>query len=268
MQREGTAYTILFAAGVCVFCSILVCGSHVIFKDQQELNKRVDRQKSVLAVAGLSGEGKRLSALEANDLFEKNIVPRLVNLESGEYAAKDAVLDVASYDQRKARDDASLGMPAPPNRAQIKRVPRYAMVYFVKKEGKVENVILPIEGKGLWSTLYGFLALKSDGRTIHGITFYEHAETPGLGGEVDNPRWKARWVGRLAFDEKDRTRIVQVKRGPAGSPKDDPYQVDGLSGATITSNGVTYTMEFWLGERGFGRFLKALRDGAIKADAP
>ena len=268
MQREGTAYTLLFAAGVCGFCSILVCGAHVIFRDRQELNKRVDRQKSVLAVAGLLKEGERLSALEVEKRFGENIVPRLVDLEKGAYAPADAVPNVDSFDQRKARDDASLGMPAPPNRAQIKRISRYAKVYFVKGEGKVELIILPIEGKGLWSTLYGFLALKADGRTIHGITFYEHAETPGLGGEVDNPRWKARWEGRLAFDEKDPTRIVGVKRGPAGSAKDDPYQVDGLSGATITSNGVTFTMEFWLGERGFGPFLGNLRTGKIPMGAP
>ena len=183
---------------------------------------------------------------------------KLVDLERGEFASGAGVPDPAAYDQRRATSDPQLSAAAAPNAAQITRLPRYATVYLVMDAGVPVKVVLPIQGKGLWSTLYGFLALERDVSTIAGITFYEHGETPGLGGEVDNPRWKARWPGRLAFDQKGEPKI-HVIRGAAGAPEQDPYQVDGLSGATITSRGVSNMLTFWLGESGFGPFLTKLR---------
>ncbi len=118
-------------------------------------------------------------------------------------------------------------------------------------------LVLPVEGYGLWSTLYGFIALEADLTTIRGITFYQHGETPGLGGEVDNPNWKRKWVGRKAFGPEGEVKIHVVK-GLAGPPSEDPYEVDGLSGATITSRGVSHLVQFWLGEQGFGPFLEKL----------
>jgi Na+-transporting NADH:ubiquinone oxidoreductase subunit C len=106
--------------------------------------------------------------------------------------------------------------------------------------------------------LYGFVALRADFDTIHGLTFYKHGETPGLGGEVDNPRWRAKWADRKVFDENFDP-AIRVIKGPAGPPEEAPFEVDGLSGATITSNGVTYLMQFWLGEDGFGPYLEKLR---------
>ena len=120
-------------------------------------------------------------------------------------------------------------------------------------------VVLPVEGLGLWGTLYGFVALEGDLRTIRGLTFYEHKETPGLGGEVDNPRWKALWRDRLAFND-DRQPVIRVIKGPAGPAPDAPYSVDGLSGATITSRGVTNLLQFWLGPDALGPYLTRLRD--------
>ena len=116
------------------------------------------------------------------------------------------------------------------------------------------KVALPIEGKGLWSTLYGFLVLGSDGATIRGITFYQHGETPGLGGEIDNLDWKALWDGRQAFDADGRP-VIEVVKGKASGPT----EVDGLSGATLTSRGVTNLVRFWLGDNGFGPYLEQFR---------
>ena len=127
-------------------------------------------------------------------------------------------------------------------------------MYLIKDGDEIAGVVVPIEGYGLWSTLYGYLALETDGRTVRGITYYSHGETAGLGGEVDNPRWKAKWPGRLAFGA-DGKPALRVKKGPAGDPESDPYQVDGLSGATITSNGVTNMLSFWLGREGFGPYI-------------
>ena len=159
------------------------------------------------------------------------------------------------YDQRKARSDVVLGADAPKNRAGVKRIAKCAVVYHLLEKGKLKILVLPIEGKGLWSTLYGYIALDADLNTVRGITFYEHGETPGLGGEVDNPSWKALWPGRTIHGE-DGEIAIRVVKGRAGSVEDAPHEVDGLSGATLTSNGVTYTLQFWLGEEGFGPFLR------------
>jgi Na+-transporting NADH:ubiquinone oxidoreductase subunit C len=146
----------------------------------------------------------------------------------------------------------------------VQRIPNEALVYLLRSDGAVDAIILPVEGQGLWSTLYGYLALAPDTRTVRNIIFYQHGETPGLGGEVDNPRWKALWKGRLAFDEGWNPKIAVIK-GRAGPPEEDPHRIDGLSGATLTSNGVTNLVQFWLGEHGFGPYLEATRRDATAA---
>ena len=106
--------------------------------------------------------------------------------------------------------------------------------------------------------MYGFLALDSDGVTIRGVTFYKTMETPGLGKEVEYPIWQRKWPGRKLFDENWEV-AIEVIKGAAGSPADAPYEVDGLSGATLTSKGVTNLLRFWFGEEGFGPYLAQLR---------
>lgn len=251
---HSTGFTVMFAAAVCVVCSIFVAGAAVMLKEPQETNKLLDRQSKVLDVAGLVGEDESLSSKEISERYAQNIKPTLIDLATGEPAEGD----VASFDQRKAAADPAASHAAPANDAKVPRLPNQAVVFKVEDKGELKGIILPIEGKGLWSTLYGYLALEADAKTIEGITFYEHGETPGLGGEVDNPRWKALWKDRIAFDSNWAPKIA-VKKGPAGSPKDDPFHVDGLSGATITSRGVTNLVQFWLGDDGFGPFLKRYR---------
>jgi len=230
-------------------CSVFVAGSAVALRSFQQQNATLDKQKNVLAVAGLVEPGQRLSAKDVEDRFRESIRPRLVDLKTGAYATdEEKTLD--TYDPEKTPSE-----PAPPNKARVMQLPEYTLVYQVVKDDKVERVILPVHGKGLWSTLYGLLAMDADGKTIRGITFYEHAETPGLGGEVDNPKWKAKWDGRQAVDEKG-TAVICVVKGTA----DQPYEVDGLSGATLTSRGVTNLVQFWLGENGFGPYLATIRN--------
>lgn len=254
MQQYSNAYIIGFAAAVCLVCSVIVSGSAVALRERQDQNKILDRQKKVLTVAGLMEEGQAISPEEVSSLFEENIEIRLVDLETGEYNDE---LDAETYDQRKATSDPELSEPAPPNDAGLQRVPETALVYHKVSDGHVDMLILPIEGKGLWSTLYGFIALGPDTVTIRGITFYEHGETPGLGGEVDNPAWKALWEGRRAY--KDGEPAITVIKGHAGPAEEDPYRVDGLSGATITARGVSKLVNFWLGENGFEPYLERFR---------
>jgi Na+-transporting NADH:ubiquinone oxidoreductase subunit C len=124
----------------------------------------------------------------------------------------------------------------------------------------VEKLILPIYGKGLWSTLYGFLALEKDLKTVSGITFYQHGETPGLGGEVDNPNWKGKWQGKQAFDDSGDVIIKVIKGAVIPGAPDADHQIDGLSGATLTARGVDNLVQFWLGENGYGPYLQQIRE--------
>jgi Na+-transporting NADH:ubiquinone oxidoreductase subunit C len=254
-MQHSTGYIIGFATAVCFVCALVVAGSAVGLKDRQDRNIRLDRQKKVLVVAGLMRDGEKISAEEATSRFEANIQARIVDLEAGEYAAD---IDPATFDQSRATKDPEQSNVAPDNKARVRRLPKNASIFQVVQEGEVQTIILPIEGKGLWGTLYGYLALAPDTTSVKGITFYKHQETPGLGGEVDNPRWKALWPGRKAFNAEWNPALT-VKKGRAGSPDTDPHQVDGLSGATITSRSVGHLVQFWLGEHGFGPYLENVR---------
>jgi Na+-transporting NADH:ubiquinone oxidoreductase subunit C len=264
MQHSGALYTLGFAAAVCVVCAVLVSSSAYFLQGPQERNKLLERQRQVLSVAGLAESGESLSAAEVQQRFEASIEKRFVNLETGqaltaEEFQSETGLAPQTYDAREAGNNPQLSVSAPPdNAARVTTVPKYAVVYYVLEGDTVLQVVLPIVGKGLWSTMYGFLALDKDTRTIRGITFYEHGETPGLGGEVDNPKWKAQWEGRKAYDE-DWSPEIHVIKGQAGPPDEDPYEVDGLSGATLTSRGVSNLVQFWLGDDGFKSFLEQFR---------
>jgi len=253
--QYSARYVVLFAAAVCAVCSVVVASSAVLLKARLEANKALDLQEKVLVVAGLMNPDEAIEDDEIRRRFEKHVRPQIIRLSSGNVVSD---IDPVGFDQREASKNPDTSAPAPPNRAKVVRVPLHARVYLVETEGQLTGIILPIEGKGLWSTLYGFLALEPDARTIEGITFYQHGETPGLGGEVDNPRWKSRWKGRKAFDENWEPAIAVVK-GSAGTPENDPYHVDGLSGATITSRGVSNLLAFWLGDAGFGPYLANYR---------
>ncbi len=255
-MQHSVGYTILFAGLICVACAVLVSSSAVSLSEMQQANAALDKRKNVLLSAGLAQPTDKLDAARVQELF-RTVKPMVIELQSGE-AVPD--IDPSTFDQRKARNDPDASREAPPNDSSISRLPNHAVVYQVLNEsGELQMVVLPIEGYGLWSTLYGFLSLDADTRTVRGLTYYQHGETPGLGGEVDNPRWKARWPGRLAFDGAGET-VIEVIKGQAGSPEEDPHRVDGLAGATITSRGVTNMLRFWLGENGFGPYLKRLRD--------
>lgn len=259
MSQPSVGYTVGFAAALCFVCGIFVAGSAVALKDKQDANKRLDKQKKVLSVAGLIDEGASPTPAEVEELFSTRIVAKAVKLDSGQYSDD---IDAAAFDQRKASKDPALSSEAPDNGAKVARVPEHAVVYQVVDGGSVEQIILPIEGKGLWSTLYGFVSLETDMNTVKGLTFYEHAETPGLGGEVDNPGWKAGWEGRKVFGDDGKVALKVIK-GKAGNASEDPYSVDGLSGATLTSNGVSYTLEFWFGDDGFGPFIENVKSGKV-----
>jgi Na+-transporting NADH:ubiquinone oxidoreductase subunit C len=261
-MRHSTLYTVLFAAAICVVCGILVSSAAVSLAERQEVNRALDRQQKVLEAAGLAEPGQPLTAEQVAEAFS-SIDTRILDLETGRL---DPSVDPRTYDYRKAALDPAQSIAAPANDAGVERMPRAVPVYFVKDvAGAIDMMVLPIQGLGLWSTLYGFLALDADGNTVRGITYYQHGETPGLGGEVDNPRWKAKWPGRKIYGESGAPEIEVIK-GSAGPPEQDPHRVDGLSGATITSRGVTYMLHLWLGPDVYGPFLERFTQGEVAAE--
>ena len=256
MQRSPL-YTILFATAVCIVCAIVVSSAAVSLKERQDINAALDKQRNVLEAAGLREPGEKLDTEEIAKRFE-SVEMVVIDLTTGKEAPD---VDPATFDQAREAKDPSTSTPAPPNPSLVKRLPNHAMIYKVLDEsGQVETTVFPIEGYGLWKFLYGFIGLESDLNTVRGITFYEHGETPGLGGEVDNPRWKSRWVGRKVFGDDGQPKIEVIK-GFAAPAEEEPYEVDGLSGATLTARGVTNLVQFWLGDNGFLPYLENLQQG-------
>ncbi len=255
-NNDSIGKTITVALLLCVVCSVVVSTAAVLLKPLQETNKSLDFKRNILSAAGLLREG-----VSIEEQF-KQITPKLVDLNSGRFYSDSgaAALAVDSYDQRKAAKDPELSEKLAPQDdiAKISRREKYAKVYLVEDGGVLQQVILPIKGYGLWSTLYGFLALKADTNTVVGLGFYEQGETPGLGGEVDNPLWKSLWKGKQVYAD-DGSVAIKVIKGTAAH--DAVHKVDGLSGATLTSRGVDNLMHFWLGENGYGPFLARLKRG-------
>lgn len=256
-SNDSIKKTLTVALLLCIVCSVIVSGAAVALKSQQAANKDLDRKTNILAAAGLLEPGKSVDELFAQ------IQPRVIDLNTGEYTTK---VDANAYDQLKAAKDPAMSKALSNSEdiAGIKRREQFATVYLVEKEGKLDRIILPVRGYGLWSTLHGFLALESDANTVIGLGFYQHAETPGLGGEVDNPKWKALWPGKKVFAEGSMTPELEVIKGavdPASAGAE--YKVDGLSGATLTSRGVSNLVQYWVGSEGFGPYLSKIRKEGV-----
>ncbi|MCH2157727.1 MULTISPECIES: Na(+)-translocating NADH-quinone reductase subunit C [unclassified Oleiphilus] len=263
-SKETMGKTFTVAVLLCLVCSIIVAGSVVILKPTQQENKALNLQANILAAAGLLPAGADKTAIQ--EAFKK-IDARIVDLDTGEYAEPDRVNkeNALDYDQRKAQKDPKLSkaIAGSEDIASIKRRVDYAKVYLVREGDEIKTIILPVSGYGLWSTLHGFLALEADANTVVGFGFYEHAETPGLGGEVDNPNWKAQWPGKKVYDldASEAPKIALLKGAVDRSNPEAEYQIDGLSGATLTSRGVTNLVQYWTGEHGFQKYLQKLRQG-------
>lgn len=261
MQRDSIAHTFKVATLLCLVCALLVSLAAVLLREKQQLNREQERQRNILVAAGLWEEGADLE-----ELF-KRIETKIVVLEDGTYSD----VEPEDYDQVKASKDPkqSERLISKNDLAGIKRKEKLSFVYLVKKNGKLDQVVLPIRGYGLWSTLWGFISLDAqslkDGPenvVIRGLTYYKHGETPGLGGEVDNAKWKALWKGKRSYD-KDWNVIIKVTKTATAQTQDE---VDSLSGATITSRGVENMMKFWLGKRGFQPYLDKLRQELLSKD--
>ncbi|MCP4214416.1 MAG: Na(+)-translocating NADH-quinone reductase subunit C [bacterium] len=261
MSTDTIKKTIGVALGVCIVCSVLVSTAAVYLKPKQEANKALEKRKNILKAGGLLKED-----VDIEKVFSDKIHTVLVDLATGSVLAEDQIpanMKTDTYDLKRLAKDATDGKAIPGDKdiAGIKRIPTHSQVYFVKENNQIVRVIFPVHGKGLWSTMYGFFALEKDLETVGGMTFYEHGETPGLGGEIDNLKWQTSWKGKAAFDKNGKLQLKFLKgKATPGST----VEIDGLSGATLTSRGVQYMMEFWFGSDAYGPFLGKLRKEGIK----
>jgi len=250
---ESGGRTLLVAFMVCLVCSAVVASATVLLRPIQESNQKADRIRNIIEVSGLLDEG--LTTEQAVERIES----RLVELATGDEVD---VMDPETFNIARAGKDhtISTALARSEDVAQIRREPHYLPVYrIVGDNGELKILILPVYGYGLWSTMYGFLALEGDLRTVQGLRFYQHAETPGLGGEIDNPKWRAQWEGKVLFDDEWRVQVELVRGSIESATSEALHQVDALAGATITSRGVENLLKFWLSDKGYGLYLSRLR---------
>lgn len=252
MQRDSFTGTLTVALVLCVVCSALVSFAAVSFKDRQETNREVDKKKNILLSARLCEANA--SKTKVDEIYAEKIREEMIDLGTPSAVSESEIPQ--GYETEKAAKDPDQQVAVEPADALmgVRYREPYAPIYKIYDGENLEGYILPIYGKGLWSTLYGFIAIESDRETVKGITYYKHGETPGLGGEVDNKGWKALWPGKKIYEESGEVGLDVIK-GKAGP--DDQYAIDGLSGATITSKGVDQMIDYWLGEEGYGPYLKS-----------
>ncbi len=256
MANQQTAkYTITVTLIMCLVASVLVASAAVLLKPVQAANKTLDFKTNVLKIAGIYNPDQTVE-----EQFKK-VEVKIVDLQTGKFT--DAITDVDKFDQRASSKNPELSekLSAEDDIAKLIRREKFAKVFLVNDENGLSKVILPVRGYGLWSTMSGFVALDKDLNTVIGFGFYEQLETPGLGGEVDNPKWKQLWVGKKVYSESGDVKLEVIKGHVDAETPDAEYKVDGLSGATLTSNGVRNLVKYWMGDSGFKPFLTNLKNG-------
>jgi Na+-transporting NADH:ubiquinone oxidoreductase subunit C len=260
-DKDSLANTFVVALALCLVCSVIVSSLAVALKPIQQANKELDIRQNILRAAGMlpSDSNQSEDGRSVEELFAEFTV-RAVDLDTGRY--RDDV-DVATFDPiRSAKDpDGSVELTPEQDVATLRRRENTSLVYIKRNEDGIDKVVIPVRGYGLWGTLYGYLALEGDLQTIAGLGFYQHKETPGLGGEVDNARWKASWNGVKLYGSTGEPAVSLVKTRSADSSTAAAFEVDALSGATFTTKGVESLINFWTGDLGFGPYIERLKSG-------
>ena len=264
-DKESTANVIQLAVTLCVVCSLVVSLAAVGLKPFQDANVLLDKKANVLSVSGF----KDVASSDINEIFKKRFTVELIDMQTGLPAAADAMQalkdagkefeseeqTVLQYDQiwaSKSKKPSISDKTDDP--VQIKFREKFSHVYVLKSESgdAVEKYVFPVRGYGLWSMMRGYLAVEPDLEKIAGLTFYAHGETPGLGGEIKSEKFRAQWPGKKIYSDDGSVKIQVTK---SYKPDDKDYSVDALSGATITSTGVSNMMKYWLGPEGFGPYI-------------
>ena len=227
----------------CIACAILVSITAVSVRSDQNLNIANEKKVKILAAAGIQTDRVDEEFSKIKTLFVDFKTNKLVTIDP-------------DYDHIKAASNPELStlIPKGEDIAVLKRRENIGTLYvWVDQKNSIEKLVLPIRGYGLWGTLYGYLSLDADLNTVRGIEYYDHKETPGLGGEVDNPNWKSDWYGKRVYSDNGSVALY-VTKGVSSTE----YEIDGISGATLTTNGVSNMIKYWLGENGYGPIIKNL----------
>ena len=253
-NKETFGKTVGFVFAVCIVCAALVSFSAVQLKPLQTANKLLDKQTKILEASNLLEKaGTKSKDIVAT--YNKYVEAKMIDLDSGDYIEGNTDL----FDERRNSRDVEKSEKPEDDIAGINRRSHTAVVYLVRDDaGQVDTVVLPIVGSGLWDLMYGYVGLESDLNTIKSVIYSDHKETPGLGAEVLNPKWKALWPGKKIYNEAGEVKANLVK---GGAKAGDIHGVDALSGATLTSNGVTNTLKFWFGKEGYAPFIAKNRGG-------
>ncbi|MEF3255186.1 MAG: NADH:ubiquinone reductase (Na(+)-transporting) subunit C [Deferribacterales bacterium] len=239
-MKETKSRIFIVSLAVALFFSLVVSSTVAILKEKQDRNIKEDRLKHILTVAG---DFKKMKIL-------------LLDLKTDEYRQIDNDVDFYNRFRTLSTGKDAIKLTKDNDLIGVGSIPSRIPVYlFYDDGGRLVRVVFFIYGNGLWSTMYGFIGVEKDLKTIYGITFYDQKETPGLGGEVDNPNWKMKWKGKKIFKDDGELALKVGK-----NIDNDIYTVDGLSGATMTTKGVDNIIKFWFGENGYGRFLKKLSE--------
>jgi Na+-transporting NADH:ubiquinone oxidoreductase subunit C len=218
-MRSNT-YTLVFTSIVTIVLGFFLALAADGLRDLQDLNVENDMKKNILLSLGFKpGDETPWSSDDIQKLFEENI--------------EALVLDASG--QRTEKD---------PKEIDTEKDVEFLPIYLKKIGEDVGGYAIPIAGKGLWSTLFGYFAIEPDGRTVKGITFYKHGETPGLGGEVDKAWFQQNFIGKRFVDENDQLLGIHVIKGKVQSDDQEAYhKVDGISGATMTGKGLEYFLK-------------------------
>lgn len=265
MKADSPAKAFIVVLLTALAASALVSASVVLLRPIQLENRMLDLSRNVVRVSGLVPADADLSEQELIDHYQ-TLDLRVVDLDTG---LLDAEIDPYGFDPRKAAADRNMitDIPEGLDLAGLGQRARHALIYLVWDELILRRIVLPVYGVGMWSTIYGYVVLESDFNTIAATTFYEHAETPGIGDQITRSDWLAKWQGKKIYDEQGVLRFA-VASGPLDQKSSAAiYQVDALTGATVTADAVTAMVHYWFGPNGYQPMLKNLQQDALQPPA-
>lgn len=257
-EEPGPVRSLVVVLSVCTVCSLLVSAASVLLAPIQRAHRERDRQDAVRAlIERRPGLSELLADAGTDDVHEW-----VLELATGEVATW---IDPSTFDARGAASDplTSTEIPIDRDRAGLGRRADHATALAVlDEEDRALVLILPVHGQGYGGPMYGYVALDGDGNTLLGLSIHEHSETPGVGGALlEDEDWLAEWNGKRIRDARDRVRIGVAAQELAPDSEATRYEIDAVTGATMTSGGIANVLRFWLGDDGYGPFLARVRRG-------
>lgn len=249
LPNDSRTKTLVVAFLVSAVCAVMVTAATVVLRPIQAQNRAAEQQARLEALIAAMPAISDLVARAGGAALSTVVV----DLDAGAAAGgvtpetlQAALADPANWTALSPADDvAGLGSR-----------PDYAQIYLLRDGETVSLAILPIAGTGYNGRIQALLALGGDMRTVAGIAVTEQSETPGLGARIEEQAWQQGFAGKQLFDDAGAIRF-SVARGPARTE----HEVDGITGATRTSNAMTQMVRFWMGPKGYGPLIAAIRRG-------